>query len=158
MANLDKVQKQQKSQKPWGLLGEIEFELIDAPLSFRFTEAAEFAEHAKIGRKPGLQYTGEALHQLDLRFRFHCGWCNPDKQLRELQKARRKHEPLKLVLGNGHFNTSYVIEEIRTDLERTDLEGKTIEIDVDVRLKETTTKPKPKKLKRSPFVKKKVRS
>lgn len=142
-----------KSQKPWGLLGDIEFELIDAPMDFRFTEASEFAEHEKIGRKPGLQYTGEALHDLDLRFRFHCGWCNPDKQLRELQKARRKHEPLKLVLGNGHFAANYVIEEIRSSLERTDLAGKTIEVNVDVRLKETSTKPKPKKLGRSPFVK-----
>lgn len=148
------VNQLRKSQKPWGLLGDIEFELDLAPRTFDYSEASTFAEHERIEGKASLQYTGEDLQELTWTFRFGAAWCDPDEQLRRLQAARAEHQPLALVLGAGRFKADYVIERIRVVLAQTDERGQTLELQVQVTLKESVTKAQPrKKLLFNPFKK-----
>ncbi|MBD2261376.1 phage tail protein [Pseudanabaena sp. FACHB-2040] len=143
--------------QPFGLLGDIEIEVSLAPRKFSYNEGSSFAEHPRIEGTPTLQYTGEELRNLDLAFRFHFGWCNPDEQLKKLQKARRDRKPMLLLIGTGRFKTYYVIEEIKVALTDCLPDGVTLSIEVDVKLVETTDRPKPLSLQSaSPFKKRLV--
>ncbi len=153
---IKKTKKQAANRQPLFLLGDIEFELIEAPRSFDFTEKSVYSEHAKIEGKPGLQWVGESLNEISMSFRFGAAWCDPDEQLKRLQEARKLHKPMALILGTGRFAGNYVIEDIRTNLEVTDLKGNLDLIEVQVKLKETLTKPpRTKSFGRSPFKKRK---
>lgn len=148
-----KLQKQRKATTPIVLLGDMVFELVDAPRRFQFTEKSTYSEISKIEAKPGLQWTGEALHTLTLDFRLNPAWCNPEEQLQELQKAREEHTTLPLTIGTGVFTGDYVIEEISSHLNRTDLQGNIVECAVSVKLKETVRTKAPKTITKSPFLK-----
>ncbi|HEY9648129.1 MAG TPA: phage tail protein [Chroococcidiopsis sp.] len=139
------IQKRQKAQAPWGVLGDLEFELEVAPLSLDYSERSVFAEHDRIEGKPGLQYTGEDLREMTWTFRFAAYWCDPDEQLRRLQAARSDRTPRALVLGANRLAGSYAIEKISVGLKQTDSQGRTIELQVQVSLKEVVIKTKKKK-------------
>ncbi|MDX2215524.1 MAG: phage tail protein [Oculatellaceae cyanobacterium bins.114] len=133
--------KKKANQPPLFLLGDIEFELIEAPKGFNFTEKSVYSEHPKIEKKPGLQWVGENLNEISMDFRFASQWGDPDAQLKRLQAARVQHKPMALILGTGRFQGNYVIEDIRTNLLTTDQQGRFDLIEVQVKLKETLTKP-----------------
>lgn len=146
------VRKRQKNDQQWGLLGDIEIEVTTAPRRFRHEEGSKLVEIEKIGEKPGLQHTGEELQEITWDFRFHAGWCDPEEQLQEVQKAHREKKPLTLVFGKTVIKGNYVIESISTTVSRTDLKGRLVEIEMNVKLKETASKvSKKKSLFKSPF-------
>lgn len=148
-----RLEKQRKATTPIVLLGEMIFEVVDAPRRFQLTEKSSYAEIPKIEAKPGLQWTGEELRSLNLTFRLNPAWGNPEEQLQELQQAREEHIALSLTIGTGVFAGDYVIEEISSTLSRTDLQGNIVECSVSVRLKETVQTKATKKLAKSPFLK-----
>lgn len=127
----------------WGSLGEIIFYVQEAPTDFDFSEGTRYARHDLIGQKPTLQRVGEELQTINLDFKFHHGWCQPDSQLERLQEARFAAQPLSLILGRGRFQGFYLITRIDTGLELTTLDGQILSIDVSVRLVETTQLPEP---------------
>lgn len=127
----------------WGVLGDIQFQVDEAPRSFRHKEGTQFAEHARLGQKSTLQNVGEQLQTLDLSFRFAIGWCDPDEQLQRLRDARTAAQPMPLILGRGIFSGNYVVTTVNTTLEQTSAEGQTELIEVSVVLKETTDLPEP---------------
>lgn len=128
------------------LLGDIEFEVATGPRTFNHSEQSSYSEHDVLDSKPTLQWNGDRLQTIDLEFRWHYAWCNPDEQLLKLRKARVRHQPLTLVLGNGTYQGAWVIESIEDKLIHTDDQGQTETIEARVRLKETadltTTEPK----------------
>lgn len=121
----------------FGLLGDIEFDLSTSPNGFRVSERSKFAEHPKIESTPTLQWTGDELNELNFTFRFAAHWCNPDERVRVLRSARLKHTAMRLVVGNNVFKGSYVIQEVRSEIRRTDGTGKLVWVDVEVNLKES---------------------
>ncbi|MGG6295302.1 phage tail protein [Leptolyngbya sp. AN02str] len=120
----------------WGLLGDLEFEVGEAPKSFGLQEKTNYAEHERIEGKPRLQWTGDSLDSLDLAFAWHCDWCDPDQKLEELRQLKDTHEPQRLVIG-ARFIGSFVIESISSNLKRTDPTGVTIQSEAQVKLKES---------------------
>jgi len=130
----------------WGTLGEINFEVGDAPTKLTYKERTNWAEHARIEGKATLQRTGDDLQAVDLTFRFGIGWCKPDEQVRRLQQARIDGKPMTLILGDGAIAGNYVLEDVRLTLDQTDEEGNTEFIDVSVKLLETVELPEPETL------------
>lgn len=131
----------QASRTSFALLGDIEFQISNAPRSFRFSESNTYAEHPKIEGKPGLQYTGESLKEIKMAFRWHYTWSSPATELQRLQNARTDKTVMPLIMGSGRFYGNYVIEGIDTAVIQSDEEGNLVQIDVDVELKETTAQP-----------------
>ena len=120
----------------WGLLGDLEFTLADAPGRFSHTRDVVLPEHATIENRPSLQFTGWELETLSLGFRWSVGWCDPDEQLQRLWDAQDKHQPMRLVLGSGTWKRKWVIEEVSDSLVQTDPAGNTLSIEATVKLKD----------------------
>ncbi|MEO1399666.1 MAG: phage tail protein [Cyanobacteria bacterium J06635_1] len=138
---------------PWALLGNIEFQLSEAPRAFSSTKRVRFVEIPRIEQKPATQWTGDELRDLRLSFRFGAAWCDPDQQLRRLQQAQSDHTPMGLTLGGGTLRGYYLIEQVGVKLIQSDAEGNALVIEVDVALNETTDKPAPATPRKSPFAK-----
>ncbi|MEM6866989.1 MAG: phage tail protein [Cyanobacteria bacterium P01_C01_bin.121] len=130
----------------WGSLGDLNFEVGEAPTKLSYKESTQYTQHQRIEGKAVLQRTGEALQTLDLTFRFGIGWCDPDEQVRRLQQLRIDAKPLTLIIGNGIVSGNYVLENVSIDLTQTDAEGKTEFVDVNVKLLETVELPEPETL------------
>lgn len=129
------IQKQPK-KKIFCLLGDVEIELINAPKSFAFKESNNYTEHDRIEGKPTLQWVGEDLDTLDLAFRFHANWCDPDAQLQQLRRLKDGRSPFPLTLGTGTFSGYWVIDDLSVNMPLTDERGNTIQLDVTVKLTE----------------------
>lgn len=50
----------------FAVLGDIEFELITYWDGFEATFGVDYAEHARIGGKPGLQFVGDRLDEIQI--------------------------------------------------------------------------------------------
>ncbi|HIK42153.1 phage tail protein [Thermoleptolyngbya sp. M55_K2018_002] len=119
----------------WGVLGSVEFELEVAPNSFGLKESTEYASHDRIEGKPRLQWTGDALHEADMTFRWLYEWCDPEQQIKLLRDEMAKHEPLRLVIGSRYVG-AFVILDITSSLIVTDEVGRTLQLEATVKLKE----------------------
>ena len=51
----------------WGVLGEIEFEVLSHPSAQSERTTADYAEHARLQGKPLLQWVGDGLDELTRR-------------------------------------------------------------------------------------------
>ena len=61
----------------FAVLGDIEFELITYWDGFEATFGVDYAEHARIGGKPGLQFVGDRLDEIQITLVFHQHYCVP---------------------------------------------------------------------------------
>ena len=136
----------------WGLLGNIQFQLSEAPTRLGVTESTNFVKIPRIEQKPALQWTGDELRQLKFEFRFNVSWCNPSDQLRRLQDARISRQPMDLIVGEGEFRGYYLIQKIEAQVEQTDAEGNLLWVSVPVSLTETTDAPEPEVVALEPFL------
>ncbi|HFV8933106.1 TPA: phage tail protein, partial [Escherichia coli] len=59
----------------FAVLGDIEFELITYWDGFEATSGVDYAEHARIGSKPGLQFVGDRLDEIQISLVFHQHYC-----------------------------------------------------------------------------------
>lgn len=118
------------------LLGNIALNLITyfEGMSLRF--AADYAEHALIGGKPRLQYTGDKLDEVSWQLVFHSGFCKPEVELLKLRAAVAAHKPLPLVFANGDYKGRFVPVSIDVTSRQTLLNGTPIWIEVQMSLKE----------------------
>ncbi|EFG8170194.1 phage tail protein, partial [Escherichia coli] len=87
----------------FAVLGDIEFELITYWDGFEATFGVDYAEHARIGGKPGLQFVGDRLDEIQITLVFHQHYCVPDVELARLRTAMKAHQALALVFGNGDY-------------------------------------------------------
>ncbi|WP_052941405.1 phage tail protein [Chromobacterium subtsugae] len=121
----------------FALLGEMQFELITYfnGLDGRF--AADFAEHARIGGKPRLQWTGDRLDEWSLKLRFHDGYCDPEDEVLKLRALLAEHKVLPFILANGQYKGEFVVAELSVVAEHTDADGRLVSADADLKLRES---------------------
>lgn len=131
------------------LLGDIAFDLITYFDGSSTKFGADYAEHAHIGNKPQLQFTGLKLDEISWQLVFHAGFCNPARELLKLKNAVAKHEILPLVFANGDYKGKFVVVDVDTTSTQTLKDGTLISMQARVALREyvapkllTTTKPK----------------
>lgn len=96
----------------FAVLGEIELSVLACD-GLDLTAGAAWAEHALIGRRPTVQWTGDALEQRRLECQFVDRFCDPVLQANRLRQALRDHQPLALVLGSGEHQGWFVITELQ---------------------------------------------
>ncbi|PHM24578.1 phage tail protein [Xenorhabdus ehlersii] len=126
----------------FAVLGDIEFELITYWDGFDVTFGIDYAEHARIHGKPGLQFVGEKLDEIQLSLVFHQHYCTPDVELNRLRAAMRKHQALALVFGNGDYRGWFVITDVTATSEQTDSVGNVFALNASVTLREYVGDPK----------------
>ncbi len=96
----------------FAILGDIEFELAGGLVNMEWRETSDWAEHARIAGKPLLEWVGDGLSEYSLEILLHPALGNPVARRQELQEAKDRHQPLKLVLGNGDYPGTYVITDM----------------------------------------------
>ena len=121
-------------------LGDIKFELITYFNGLNETNSYKYAQHDRINNKPLLQFLGKNLQEQDIKLNFHCSFCEPEQEIKNLKNVADKATPLKFIKGNGEYVGVFVIEEIYQSTEQATPEGDIISIQIDLRLKEYTGK------------------
>lgn len=64
----------------FAVLGDIPFQLGTSFDALDGTFVNDFAEQARIGHKPGLQFTGAKLDEYHLTLVLHQRYCDPDRK------------------------------------------------------------------------------
>jgi len=118
----------------WGILGDLTFELLDAPEKLEERERFIYAEHKVLKGKAKLQAMGSALKEITLRVK---PVNNPEEFLQKLQEMALSMKAYDFILGNGKWLGTYVIKEIKKVWKETDKDGNLLEVEVEVVLKET---------------------
>lgn len=120
----------------YALLGDIQFDLITYFDGMQAQFGADFAEHALIDGKPRLQYVGEKLDEFRIDLCFHIFYCDPEKELIKLQKAKKAHMAMSFVLGNGDYKGWFVLTEVQATSRATDKSGTLQSLDASITLRE----------------------
>lgn len=126
----------------FAVLGDIEFELITYWDGFEATFGVDYAEHARIEGKPGLQFVGDKLDEIQISLVFHQHYCVPDVELARLQTAMKAHQALALVFGNGDYRGWFVITDVTATSEQTDSTGNVLAVNATASLREYIGDPK----------------
>ncbi|OQS39768.1 phage tail protein [Chromobacterium haemolyticum] len=120
----------------FALLGDIQFELITHFDGFEVTKATKYARHEVMDGKPILQRTGEELDELTIELAFHDYYCDPEKELKRLDEARKAGKAMPLIWGNGVVAGQFVIEKIRVTTQTANRYGKVMSLSASVSLLE----------------------
>ncbi|EIJ5166946.1 phage tail protein [Salmonella enterica] len=126
----------------FAVLGDIEFELITYWDGFEATFGVDYAEHARIEGKPGLQFIGDKLDEIQISLVFHQHYCVPDVELSRLRAAMKAHQALALVFGNGDYRGWFVITDVTATSEQTDSTGNVLAVNATATLREYIGDPK----------------
>ena len=124
--------------------GDISFQASDI---FDFSEegGASYAEHALIGGKSKLQYTGDNLRSFSLSITLHWMCPSPDlyssaggpqQLLDTLNAAVAAHKPLPFSWGEGRYEGLFVGESFSVTREQTNAEGRLMIGEYSLTLKE----------------------
>jgi phage protein U len=117
-------------------LGAIRFQGLKGFDKFDSSASANYAEHARIRNKPGLQRVGQNLETIDISIQFHRQFCTPEDEIRALTNARVSGEIMPLVLGSGVYLGDFVITSMNQSIKQTDGQGNIVHVVVDAQLKE----------------------
>lgn len=120
----------------WAILGNMIFEILEAPLEMEETERFNYAEHEVLKGKAKLQRLGSKLKEITLTLKLSFLVSEPEETLEKLNELAHSEEPLEFTLGNGKFLGTFVIEEIKKVWKETDNEGNIQTIEVELKLKE----------------------
>jgi len=105
------------TEKKWGALGDIEFDLRSAPSGFSGDEGVIYAQHAIIGGKPHLQYTGKKLRKLTLTLNWHQMLMEDiEASFESLRTAMNEQKVMKLVIGRERSGAYYAGEFVIEDM------------------------------------------
>ena len=126
----------------FAVLGDIEFELITYWDSFEATFGVDYAEHPRIEGKPGLQFIGDKLDEIQIGLVFHQHYCVPDEEVARLRSAMKAHQALALVFGNGNYRGMFVINAVTETSEQTDGTSNGLAVDATISLREYIGDPK----------------
>ncbi|MCO7612867.1 phage tail protein [Pseudomonas chlororaphis] len=122
----------------FAILGEIEFTVAGGISGMEQRGSADWAEHSRIQGKPLLEWIGEGLEECNLTIELHPVLGDPEARLRALRLAKKKHEPLALVMGSGEYLGPYVIVDLNNVIRRATAVGQIKSASVQVSLKEYT--------------------
>lgn len=126
----------------YAVLGEIEFKVVAFWDGFKSTMGVDYATHARIEGKPGVQFIGDKLDMLALEFSLHSQFCQPTTELNRLREAMLAHKAMALVFGNGDYRGWFVITELTATHQHTDPWGNVIAQNGTMSLQEYTGDPK----------------
>lgn len=126
----------------YAVLGEIEFDVVAYWDGFDNTMGVDYASHARIEGKPGVQFIGDKLDKITLQFSFHSQFCQPTTALNRLREAMTTHQAMALVFGNGDYRGWFVITDLTTSHQHTDPYGNVIALSGSLSLQEYTGDPK----------------
>lgn len=124
----------------YAVLGDVEFELITYFDGLDVQFGADFAEHARVGGKPRLQWVGDKLDEVRIQLVFHASYCDPEAEFLKLHGAMRSREARQFVLGNGTYKGWFVITDLAGTSRQTDAKGALIALDANVTLREFAEK------------------
>lgn len=122
----------------FAILGEIEFTVAGGISGMEQRGSADWAEHARIQGKPLLEWIGEGVDECNLTIELHPVLGDPEARLRALRLAKKKHEPMALVMGSGEYLGPYVIVDLNNVIRRATAVGQIKSASVQVSLKEYT--------------------
>ncbi|WP_291970861.1 phage tail protein [Candidatus Symbiopectobacterium sp.] len=125
----------------FAVLGDIPFQLGTSFDALDGTFGNDFAEQARIGHKPGLQFTGAKLDEYHLTLVLHQRYCDPAREWQRLQAASRAHQALAFVLGNGDYKGWFVITNLSLSTQLCSAQGSAQALSVEVTLREYTGDP-----------------
>ena len=125
----------------FALLGNIAFDLLNAPTAFDERRSASYAEHAVLSGKPRLQAMGLDLTEIKLQLRLHHLLAPVDERYQALITAKEKQEALALVLGWSQFKGNFVITDINSQTLFSDEQGNTLAREVSLTLREFVGNP-----------------
>ena len=120
----------------YAVLGNIQFELITYFEGMDAQFAADYAEHALIGRKPRLQAVGAKLDELRLQLAFHAVYCNPEAEMEKLRGLVQSREARQFVLGSGIYRGWFVMTELSVQSRQTDERGRMVSLEANATLRE----------------------
>jgi phage protein U len=124
----------------YAVLGDVEFELITYFDGLDVQFGADYAEHARVGGKPRLQWVGDKLDEVRIQLVFHSSYCDPEVEFVALHDAMRSREARQFVLGNGTYKGWFVITELNGTSRQTDAQGALVALDANVTLREFSEK------------------
>lgn len=124
--------------QPHAYLGGIPLELPTYMERFDVSIQADYAEHAKVGQKPRLQWVGDKLDEVQLDASLHAQFCTPEIELAKLRDALRKHEALDLYFTNGHMVGKFVLTAMDQRYRQLMRDGTVIVAEVSLSLREYT--------------------
>jgi phage protein U len=117
--------------------GEIVFELLGSPDSFKSVRRWHYAEHRVIEDAARLQWVGDGLETITIAMLFHASYMDPAAQSAALLAAAADHGARALVFGNGDHRGYFVVTSMRTIYRHTAADGSPIAIAVQAELKES---------------------
>lgn len=120
----------------FGALGQIIFQVLDAPSGFESATTYDYAEHRVVESKPVLQWLADGLERIALEMFFHVSFAAPALQMDTLRSAAGDHQALPLVLGNGTHRGYFVITSITEIQRQLAADGSLIAVGARVGLKE----------------------
>lgn len=126
----------------YAVLGETEFEVVAYWDGFENTMGVDYASHARIEGKPGVQFIGDKLDKITLQFSFHSQYCQPTAEMNRLREAMTAHQAMALVFGNGDYRGWFVITDLTATHQHTDPYGNVIAQSGSLSLQEYTGNPK----------------
>ncbi|ECQ2176955.1 TPA: phage tail protein [Salmonella enterica subsp. enterica serovar Muenchen] len=126
----------------YAVLGEIEFDVVAYWDEFESTMGVDYTSHARIEGKPGVQFIGDKLDKITLKFNFHSQYCQPTTELNRLREAMSAHQAMALVFGNGDYRGWFVITDLTATHQHTDPYGNVIAQGGSLSLQEYTGDPK----------------
>ncbi|HDR1428750.1 phage tail protein [Pasteurella multocida] len=120
----------------FALLGNIAFDLLNAPSAFDERRAATYAEHAVLSGKPRLQAMGLELTEITLQLKLHHQLAPVDERYQALITAKETQEALALVLGWSQFKGHFVIAALESQTLFCDEQGNALAREVSITLRE----------------------
>ncbi len=125
-----------------GSFGEVVFEVSAEKIrtfrDFQIQRSAKYTEHAIVGKKGLLEFTGLSASSASLNIRLDAGLgINPKEELNTLHEILAKHEALPFILdGEPQGDGLWVLESIGENYEIIDNQGTFIAVEVSLKLKE----------------------
>lgn len=126
----------------YAVLGDIEFKVVACWDNFESTMGVDYASHARIEGKPGVQFIGDKLEKITLQFSFHSQFCQPATEMNRLRSAMTAHQAMALVFGNGEYRGWFVITDLTATHKHTDPYGNVIAQSGSLTLQEYIGDPK----------------
>ncbi len=111
---------------------------LTAPQRDTLTRAARFVRHDVLRGPPVLQDLGHEAETRRLTFFFDEAFCDPQKELRQIEAAFEARMPMQLVHDAGEFQSGiFVIERLQIKRQKTDRAGRVVRVEIGVDLVES---------------------
>jgi len=117
-------------------LGNIIFEVLTSPETFKLSGDYSYAEHKVVEAPPLLQWLANDLQKISLELGFHVAFTNPATQMNLLRAAAEAHQAMALTFGNGVFRGYFVIESLEETHQQLAADGSFIAISARLELHE----------------------